>query len=153
MSTRSHASVHIALSAEKVWEAVRKFDFPGHLISSVASVEIEGAAAPTAVGAVRKVTWKTGETQSHRLLALDDQFRTARWELVEAEPAAEVSAVMSTLRVFRITEDETSVLDWQAEFSADATGDFVVFNQKAQLESLREIRSALTSGSGAASSS
>ena len=107
---------------------------------------MEGGASGTAVGAVRNVVWKTGESQSHRLLALDDQFRTARWELVAAEPAAEVSAVMSTLRVFRVTEDESTVLDWQAEFSADATGDFVVFTQKAQLESLREIRNALTSG-------
>ena len=146
MSTRAHASVHIPLPADKVWHAVRDFGFPGHLISSVSAVELEGGASGTAVGAVRNVTWKSGETQSHRLLALDDQFRTARWELVAAEPAAEVSAIMSTLRVFRITEDDTTVLDWQAEFSADATGDFVVFTQKSQLESLREIRTALTSG-------
>jgi Polyketide cyclase / dehydrase and lipid transport len=149
MSTRAYASALIPLPANDVWKALRQFDFPSTLISTVEKVELSGGDA-TSVGALRTVTWKSGETQSHRLLTLDDQYRLARWELVASEPQAEVSATISELRVFRVTETNESVVAWSSDFSSDATGDFVVFTQKAQLENIKEIRAALT---GAAASS
>ena len=146
MSTRARASLIVNRPADEVWEAVRAFDFPSRLVSSVSAVSLEGAGA-TDVGAVRKVTWVSGETQWHRLLAVDDVFRQTSWELVAAEPPAEGSATMSVLRVVRVTETDTCMVEWQAEFSADVSAELVLFTQRAQLHSLQEIRGSLQNAS------
>jgi len=102
-------------------------------------------AAPTTVGASRKLKWKSGEVQIQRLLELSDIERRAVWETTHSEPDHEVSAAISTLQAHRITENNSTLLTWSAEFSADVRGDFITFQQKALQDNLAEIKHHLAS--------
>jgi len=144
MSTTARASVIVPVPVEKVWAAVRVFDFPSRLISTVASAELEDGARPTEVGAVRTLKWADGSSLTQRLLELSDIERRAVWENIHSEPISEVSATITTLQAHRVTESNSTLLTWSAEFSADTKGDFVQFQQKAFAENLQEIKAALT---------
>ena len=138
------ASGIIGANIEKVWAAVRSFDFPSKLLSSVKSCELLDGAGATSVGAVRKLTWEHGEWKQQRLLELSDLHYTVSWELVASEPASETTATISTIRLARITEDNTTLLTWSTDFSSDVNPKLVGFEQKAYHENIREIRKAIT---------
>lgn len=112
MATSARASVVVPVPIEKVWAAVRSFTFPATLISTIESAEMLDGAGPTAVGASRKLKWKSGEVQVQRLLELSDIERRCVWETTHAEPDHEVSAAISTLQAHRITENNSTLLTW-----------------------------------------
>jgi len=143
MSTRAHSSAVFPLPIDTVWSALRDFTFPQRYISTIKSVTLENKASPDSVGAIRHVEWNTGETRKHRLIELSDQYRRLTWELVESDPPTEASAVISTLQLYRISETNHTLVEWASDFSADATGKFVLFEQNSYLENLKEIRTKL----------
>jgi len=144
MATTARASVVIHVPIEKVWDAVRVFDFPSRLISTVKHTELLDGARPTEVGALRTLKWSEGETVTQRLLELSDLERRVVWETVAAEPSSEVTAAITTLQAHRITESNSTLLSWSAEFSADTKGDFINFQQKAFAANLGEIKAHLS---------
>eukprot|EP00003_Mantamonas_plastica_P012974 TRINITY_DN22953_c0_g1_i1.p1 TRINITY_DN22953_c0_g1~~TRINITY_DN22953_c0_g1_i1.p1 ORF type:complete len:152 (-),score=38.35 TRINITY_DN22953_c0_g1_i1:37-492(-) len=148
MSTRATASAIFPLPIDTVWAELRKFTFPGDLISTVDTCTMEDGAGKTEVGAIRTLGWKeSGATRSQRLIELSDQHYRSSWELVAAEPVVEVSAVITTLSLYRVTETNETLVEWSSDFSSDVTNDFVQFEQAAYAENLSEMRDALTNTS------
>ena len=143
MATRASASAVIPLSIEQVWKALRDFTFPAKLISTIESSDIEDNLPATCVGAVRVLKWKTGEVRKQRLIGLSDQHYSAVWEIVEANPPSEVSGSITTLSLFRITETNHTLVQWESDFSSDVKNDIITFEQKSFLKNLQEIRDAL----------
>eukprot|EP01105_Mastigella_eilhardi_P014213 TRINITY_DN3237_c0_g1_i1.p4 TRINITY_DN3237_c0_g1~~TRINITY_DN3237_c0_g1_i1.p4 ORF type:complete len:149 (-),score=51.81 TRINITY_DN3237_c0_g1_i1:1063-1509(-) len=142
MATRVKVSAVFPFPIESIWTKLREFTFPGTLLTSTgieSCVMLDGAAA-TCVGATRQIKWKTGETRTHRLLGLSDQFYTMSWELVEASHATEITGCVSQLSLYRITEHEQTLVEWQADFSADVKPELIKFEQKAYQQNLIEIR-------------
>jgi len=144
MSTRAVSSAVFPLPIDKVWAQLRDFTFPGRLISTIESCVMEEHKSPESVGAVRVTKWKTGETRKDRLIALSDQYRNVTWELIEAHPETESLAAISTVRCIRITENNHTLVEWACDYSADVSNDFILFNQKAFLENLKEVRHSLS---------
>jgi len=143
MATRASASAVFPLPIEHVWKVLREFSFPARFISTIASSDIEDSLPATCVGAVRVLKWKTGEMRKQRLIALSDQHYQAVWEIVEADPPSEVSGSITTLSLFRITESNHTLVQWESDFSADVKNEIIIFEQKSFLENLKEIRDAL----------
>ncbi|PRP89573.1 hypothetical protein PROFUN_00837 [Planoprotostelium fungivorum] len=144
MSTRAVASIVFPLPIESVWTELRDFTFVGKHISTIDSVKIEDNASPFAVGSVRTLQWKSGEIRKDRLIALNDQYRTLTWEMIESNFPAEASASITTITLYRVTEHNHTLVEWSADFSADVTNDFVVYNQKSFLSNLQDVRKNLT---------
>jgi len=144
MATRAAASAVFPAPIEGVWKHVRDFTFPGKLISTIASCQIEENKSTDAVGATRVTKWKTGEVRKDRLIALSDQYRFITWELVEADPPTEALAAITTVRLYRVSEQNHTLVEWSCDYSSNITNDFILFNQKAFLENLKEMRNTLT---------
>jgi len=143
MSTRAFASAVIPAPVDKVWEVLRDFTSPGKLFSSVASVEMEDKAAPTTVGAVRKLTFKAGGGRKQRLLELSDLHYRIVWEVVpydQQEVSSDVAASVTTVQLHRVTENNSTYVSWAADFSADAVGKFVVQEQEDYAHNLADIK-------------
>jgi hypothetical protein len=143
MSTRAVASAVFPLPIDQVWDKLRDFTFPARFISTIASCNLEENQSPFTVGAIRVMRWKTGESRKDRLIELSDQFRKLTWEMIESEPASESVAAITTIKLYRITEQNHTLVEWSCDYSADTPKDFVLFNQKAFMENLKEIRQAL----------
>jgi len=144
MSTRASSSAVFPLPIENAWKELRDFTFPGKLIAStIASCTMMDNRPADCVGAVRSLKWKTGETRMDKLIELSDQFRKITWELIMSDPPTENVAQISTLKLFRISETNETLVEWSCDFSADISNDFVRFNQKAFLQNLQEMRATL----------
>jgi len=144
MSTSVRASAVFPVPLERVWKELRDFSFPGKLLPTlIASVKIVEGHSAFEVGAIREIKWKSGERRKQRLLELSDQFHRMTWETIDAEPPSETSAAITTLRLFRITETNGTLVEWGSEFSADVSGSLIKFEQKAYHDTLAEIRKAL----------
>jgi hypothetical protein len=144
MSTTAVASGIIPFPIETVWKQIRQFDFPARLLTqTIAKVELEEHANATTVGGVRKITWKNGQWRRQRLIELSDQYHRITWETIEADPPTETSAIITTVKLYRVTETNSTLLEWSSDFSADVKGSLVVFEQKSYLENIREIRDSI----------
>eukprot|EP00727_Mastigamoeba_balamuthi_P005053 m51a1_g14546 hypothetical protein (147) ;mRNA; f:982420-983083 len=142
MATRARASAVFPVSIERVWAIVRHFDFPSHHINGISECHVtEGTA--TTVGAVRTMKWQSGETRRHRLLGLSDQYYEISWELVESHPEAEYSGCISVIKLYRITENDQTLVEWSADFSADVTAQAVKFETKSLQQNLSELRASI----------
>jgi len=147
MSTRAVASAVFPLPIEVVWNNIRDFTFPARLIPTIESCTTEDHKSSDSVGAVRVTKWKSGETRKDKLLELSDQYQRLTWEMIDSEPVAEVTAQITTLKLHRITENNQTLVEWSSDFSSDTKSDLIMFNQKAFLENLKDMRNTLVSKS------
>lgn len=138
MSTTATASTVIPLPIETVWKVLREFGNWPKLLSGVTKVELEEGACQTTVGALRTIHWE-GQWRSQRLRELSDLSHTAIWDLVATEPIAETSGQVSTLKCFRITNTNQTLVSWTTDFSAEVQPSLIKFessNLAAALEDL-----------------
>lgn len=143
VSISAQASTVINLPIDKVWSRIRDFTFPEKLLSKfIESCQMENNKSSHEVGALRIMKWKTGEVRKDRLLALDDQYYRIAWELEEGEHV-EVSAKISQITLKRITDTNSTLISWSADYSADVKGEFVLYEQKSFGECLEEIKKSL----------
>jgi len=146
MSTRAFSSTIANVPIEKAWTALRDFGFPSRFFSFIESCEIEDNLPPTTVGAHRTIRWATGDYRTQRLLALDDQYHKVVWELVLAEPPVEVQAIITTVRLYRVSSNNSTLITWESDFSAEVTADFVLYEQRAYAANLDDIKRHLEAG-------
>jgi len=97
----------------------------------------------TMVGGSRVLKWKSGETRTQRLISIDDQFHHIAWELVDADPPVEVEAIITSVKLRRITSTNSTYISWESDFSADVCQDFVNFETRAYSQNLEEIKTIL----------
>lgn len=126
MSTTAAASLVIELPIDTVWKALREFGEWPKLLSGVTKVELEDGCTNTTVGALRTIHWE-GQWRSQRLRELSDLSHTAIWDLVASEPIAETSGQVSTLKCFRITANNQTLVSWTTDFSAEVSGSLIKF--------------------------
>eukprot|EP01092_Planopodium_desertum_P003627 TRINITY_DN1673_c0_g1_i1.p1 TRINITY_DN1673_c0_g1~~TRINITY_DN1673_c0_g1_i1.p1 ORF type:complete len:255 (-),score=52.72 TRINITY_DN1673_c0_g1_i1:58-795(-) len=143
MATRAHGSGIIAKPISTVWNAIRDFTFPQKFFSTIKHVDLERGGHPSTVGAVRKITWNTGEWRRQRLIAHSDLNFTISWETIESDPPAETYAQISTIQLVRITETNQTLLIWTSDFSADAPGKMITFEEKSILTNIKELRTGI----------
>jgi len=141
MSIRASASGVINAPTEDVWQLLRDFSFPSKVFTSIASLNINDGAHGTEVGATRVITWQGGAWRAQRLLALSDLAREATWETVAAEPPLVTTAILTTIRLTRISQTNQCLLTWSSEFSADVTPAEIQDEQKAYLQNIVDIQS------------
>lgn len=138
MATTASASTIVPLPIEAVWKTLRQFGEWPKLLSGVTKVELEEGCTQTTVGALRTIHWE-GQWRSQRLRELSDLSFTQVWDLVATEPIAETSGQVSTLRCYRITSTNQTLVSWTTDFSAEATPSLIKFeiaNLAAALEDL-----------------
>jgi len=128
----------------KVWEVLRDFTAPAKLFKTVESVRLEDGASPTQVGAVRVVKFAgVGVVKRQQLLELSDLHYRIVWETsvnATEDNVSEVAAHITTVQLYRVTENHSTYVSWAADFSSDATGKYVVQEQADYAANLVDIK-------------
>jgi len=139
MSTEVYESALIAAPIDKVWAAVRPLDFK--FWDLVKSAELEGKADASEVGGVRRVTFKDGAVQSLKLTELSDAKTSLSWELVGGE--SKVMSAVHTIRLFRVTTHDQTMIEWVSDFSKDADATFIADAKWKKVEFFKSLTKAL----------
>jgi len=130
---------------DQVWSILRDFTSAQKLFHTVESVTIEDNLSSTAVGAVRQLKFKNGGViRRQRLLEVSDVHHRISWEQIPSDKAegveSVVQAVLSTVELHRITENNTTYVSWSADFSADVVGSYVVQEQQDYAANLKDVK-------------
>ena len=105
----------IQAPVDRVWETIRDFNALPQWHPFVASSRIEDDLSGATVGCVRNFELQDdGGTIRERLLALSDVDRLCTYSIVEGP--IPVENYLATLRLIEVTEDGTTLGEWQAEF-------------------------------------
>jgi len=141
MSTTVWESYHLRAPLDRVWELVRPATFS--YLSTVVSSESESKAAHTEVGSHRTVTYKDGAVQTIRITGLSDIDYSISWELEVSVPATAFAAQTHTVRLRRVTEGNTTFIEWSTLFSSDASQDVLQDAKFKQADNFAALATAL----------
>lgn len=140
LSVRCFSSTVISAPLDAVWGSLRCFTFPAKLLPDIIETcAMEGDVAATTVGGVRKMRWRTGEEQTHTLLALDDLQHKATWEVSSSLAPTEASAIISHIHCLPVSDTKNTYIEWCTEFSSDVDGSVLSYHHKANQNTLKDI--------------
>jgi hypothetical protein len=137
MATRVWESAIIRAPIGKVWASVRPVDF--RYLGTVVDVNLEGKAAPSMVGGVRVVSYKDKTVQKIKLLELSDSIYSVTWELIESTPPISFMSAVHTIHLRRITESDSTFIEWTTDFSRDASNEVLADARFKQLENFNAL--------------
>jgi NAD(P)-dependent dehydrogenase (short-subunit alcohol dehydrogenase family) len=117
MSTHVVQSAVLKHPISKVWGLLRPLSFIWN--PSVSATAFQDNATDSAVGGVRSIHYTDGTAQKIQLTELSDAHYTLGWELIESTPAVSYSGVTHTVQLRRVTDSDTTFIEWDTRFSAD----------------------------------
>jgi len=141
-STRVWESAHIKAPISKVWELVKPLNFK--YSPQVTACDMEGKHSPAEVGAIRVVSYKDKTTQKLRLTQLSEADYSLTWEMVESTPAVAYTSVVDSVKLRRVTEDNTTYIQWITDFSNDASQDVIQDAKYKRIEHFQALVAAVT---------
>ncbi|KAJ1958336.1 hypothetical protein GGI12_004761 [Dipsacomyces acuminosporus] len=139
MSSHNVESRVIKAPIDNVWDALCSQDFK--FWSIVKSVEHSASASE--VGSTRKVTFKDGTVQEFRLIEFSELGQSFTYEVVDSVPAVPVLSAQHTIRVLRVSADDTTFVQWSSDFSSDGSLAAVEDSKYKRLEALADLAKAL----------
>jgi len=121
MSTRVWQSGIIRAPIAAVWTAVRSIDF--RWLGNVSECNMQDKASPSQVGSVRIVLYKDKTMQKIKLLELSDATYAVTWELIESAPPITYLSAVHTIKLKRVTQNDSTFIEWTSDFSRDVSNE------------------------------
>lgn len=148
---RAMRSAVIEAPIEDVWKTIRPFDGLPAWHPLCPDTQIEGGGSPLAVGAVRKIEQTDGQEFRERLLALSDHEHSQTYSMIE--PPRSVTSMVTTMRLYPITDGDLTYLSWSSQIAADRKDDevsFVEFVEGAYMTGIRSLQKMFGGGAATA---
>eukprot|EP01016_Furgasonia_blochmanni_P003141 TRINITY_DN1122_c0_g1_i15.p1 TRINITY_DN1122_c0_g1~~TRINITY_DN1122_c0_g1_i15.p1 ORF type:complete len:239 (-),score=57.43 TRINITY_DN1122_c0_g1_i15:99-815(-) len=132
-STHQYESTIIPAPPGKLWTYIRNFALDKVLPSRVDKIEyVEGSAGK--VDSVLKISFKDSASWSIKILELSDLNHYITYEVIEASPPIPATSILNTIRLRRVTDDNSTFLTWETDFSNDADANVIQDNKYKKLE-------------------
>lgn len=138
-STYQMQSCHIGLPVETVWSNIKSFQYEKVFPSNVKSLKFVSG-GPCEVGSVFKVEFKDGSVYEKRILEISEVKRKIVWELISASPETSYSSMVSTIKVCKVTEDNTTFVSWVTDFSNDVSTNVVMSDKNLILQDFKDLK-------------
>jgi hypothetical protein len=138
-STYQVESATFNLPVDKVWDAVKSFEFEKVFPSTVKSVKFTSG-GPTEVGSVFVVEFKDGKLFEKRIVEISELKKKLSWELVSSTPESSFSSMLGTVKAFKVTEDDTTFLVWETNYSNDVDPAVLKSQKSRVLENFKDLK-------------
>jgi hypothetical protein len=129
---------------EKAWECLKSLDFPKLFPSHVKTVKFTNG-SPAEVGSVFEVSYADGAVWTNRLLEVSEHRRVLTWELISASPEITFSSMLTTIRLLKVTSDNTTYLQWDTDYSNDVNSHIVQDGKFKKLECFKDLKNCCSS--------
>jgi len=140
MATHIWNSAVVEAPVDQVWAEIRSFKFAWNPL--VTGTEVEEKKTASEVGAVVRVTYKDKTIQRLKIVEISDLTHSVAWDLIESMPHVTVLSSSHTVKLRRISEHNTTFIEWSTDFSKDAdsavTSD-ATFKQKENFTALNAL--------------
>jgi len=149
MATRIWESAILHAGIDAAWSAIRPLSFAWN--PHVASAAVEDNRSASEVGAVVKVTYKDKTVQRLHISEISDATHSVSWEMLESQPAVLIMSVVHTIKLRRVTENNTTFIEWITDFSKDADNNVLADARFKQKENFQALNTALGGKAGGSS--
>lgn len=123
-STHQYEATVLPVSLEKLWTALKAFDWAQILPSRVASSVFTDGGVGT-VGSHVRVSFNDGHNWVYHIVEVSDIYHKLVFELVAAEPELTYTGALHTIRLYRDTLQGQTFMVWETDFANDAGLDIV----------------------------
>ena len=127
-----------------VWDALRTFDFHRYLPSSVKNVTFHSGSS-NEVGSTFSVEYVDGSVWTYRILEISESRRSLSYELIGAEPEISFSSLTVTLRLFRVTDTNSTYVSWESDYSNDVNTHVLQDAKFKKLDAFKDLKKAFSS--------
>ncbi|MCY4148903.1 MAG: SRPBCC family protein [Gammaproteobacteria bacterium] len=110
-----YASTLVPASVERVWTTVRDFNALPSWHPLIAQSRIEGYRPADQVGCIRAFRLKDGGFIREQLLSISDLKHSLTYSILESPMS--VRDYLATIRLMPVTDTNSTVVEWGAEFS------------------------------------
>jgi hypothetical protein len=134
---------------EIVWSSIRLVDF-SWCVAVKGAAKLQSGASLASIGSTRIVTWADNDStwQLLDLLEVDDVNRRVSWEVIASEPSLACMAQIHTIFLARVTDTNATYIQWNTEFSNDATNQVVADSKWKKRDAFNDLRNNFEGGRG-----
>ena len=122
-STNTESCV-ISAKIDAVWAKIRYWKLDEVAPSIISGTEWTDGDAGR-VDSTVKLSYVNGATWYWRVTELSERNHTIAYELIQAEPAISVSSIVGEISLSSVTDDDTTFMQWNTEYSNDVDADFI----------------------------
>eukprot|EP00292_Cryptomonas_paramecium_P024198 CAMPEP_0113661852 /NCGR_PEP_ID=MMETSP0038_2-20120614/221_1 /TAXON_ID=2898 /ORGANISM="Cryptomonas paramecium" /LENGTH=143 /DNA_ID=CAMNT_0000576623 /DNA_START=49 /DNA_END=480 /DNA_ORIENTATION=+ /assembly_acc=CAM_ASM_000170 len=135
ISARVHESAVVPAPVSTVWKKIRAMDFKWWSLVAATSCE----SSVDQVGSIHVISYKDGSKWTVKLSELSDTDTFLTYELVSSEEPLQVTSAIHTIRLRRITADNTTLVEWTSDYSADVTSAVTEDSRHKKLEAFADL--------------
>ncbi|KAF9165939.1 hypothetical protein DFQ27_009592 [Actinomortierella ambigua] len=137
--TRVIESRVIDAPIDLVWKQVRSAELS--FWSAIKSAKVEQGSS-SEVGSLRTFAFKDGSVQQVKVVELSDLGHFLSFDFIQSEPAVGYMSALHTIHLRKVTNNNTTFVEWSAEFSSDAKLDVIEDSKFKRLEGLEDLAKA-----------
>jgi hypothetical protein len=141
--TSCHQSESCVLKAPlaQVWEGLKEFDKV--LTSHVKSVKFLNGSF-TEIGSLFEVEYLDGAAWTFRVTEVSEKRRTWSYDLISANSEVGFTSMETTIHLHRVTEDDSTFLTWETDFSNDVNTHVLQDQKFKKLDYFKDLKKAFT---------
>ncbi|KAG0049252.1 hypothetical protein BGZ83_005924 [Gryganskiella cystojenkinii] len=137
--TRVVESRIIEAPIDIVWKHVRTVELK--FWKAVKHVHVHGGLGE--VGSTRKISFNDGAVQEVKVVELSDLAHFVSFDFIEASPPVEFMSALHTISLRRVTSNNTTFVEWTADFSSDAKLAVIEDSRYKRQEGLEDLAKAI----------
>ena len=141
-STNNTESTVLAKPIADLWPMFKAVEFDKLAPGKVESSSWTDGSAGT-VGGLVELTFKNGSKWTYQITEVSDKNHSVSYRVVFAEPAMEASSLEGDIQLMRITDDDTTFIQWSTDFSNDADAEIMQDQKYKKQEFFAEIKANL----------
>ncbi|MES1908167.1 MAG: hypothetical protein MHM6MM_001150 [Cercozoa sp. M6MM] len=141
-SARVFESTVVKAPADRVWAVIRGLDMIW--TGAVENSHILDGKTENCIPRVHQLTYKDGAVQKYMVTEISDANRSITFELLEADSAT-VCSTAHTIRLRRVTDDNSTFVEWITDFSLDASSVHIEDSKFKKIEAFAALKNVLES--------
>jgi hypothetical protein len=124
---------------DKVWSGLKGFEFDKIFSSHVKCVKFTTGSA-SEIGSVFEVTYTEGAVWTFRIVELSEHRHVLTYELISCEPQIPFSSMLTTIRLLKVTADNTTYVQWETDYSNDVDSHIVQDSKYKKLDYFKDLK-------------
>ncbi len=122
-----------------IWDAIKSLDFAKFLPSSVSSVKFVTGDCNDR-GSVFSIEYLDCSEWTYRIVEISESRRTISYELIDAKPDITFSSLQVTIKLYQVTENNSTFLMWETDYSNDVNASIVQDGKFKKLDAFQDLR-------------
>lgn len=122
-----------------VWEEFKSFEFEKLCPTLISNCKFLNG-KPCELGSTYQVDYKDGSSVVYCIVELSDLKRSITIDMIESKPKMPFSSMLTKIAFCKVTEDDSTYVNWEALFSNDVTTEMLKSKKEKCLQLFKDLR-------------